>query len=109
MSSFDFRPTTCKCQRLIWTGLSSSGIAIKLDTAQLNLAEEIIKKLEGVSTYQIHKTALSFEATPRLGAALEARAPIVLALHICSSPGFGSAQLPDYFPRAKKESREVSF
>lgn len=110
MSDFDFAPIACKsCQRIIWSGLSSTGIAIKLDTAQLNLAQEILKKIEGVRTYQIHRTVISFEATPRIGARLGAAAPVVLATHVCSWDDFNYGSAPDYFKRAAITSDEVNF
>jgi len=110
MSNFNFAPISCtSCQRIIWAGLSSTGIAIKLDTARLNLAQEVVKKIEGVRTYQIHKTVISFEATPRIGARLGAASPVVLATHICSWADFNYGSAPDYFKAEAITSDEVSF
>lgn len=110
MRDFNFRPITCKsCQRVIWSGLSSTGIAIKLDTARLNLAQEIVKKIEGVATYQIHKSVVSFEATPRMGARLGAAEPIVLATHICSWADFNYGSAVDYFNTQTSQPLEVKF
>jgi hypothetical protein len=93
----------------VWSGLSSTGIPTKLDTTRLNLAQEIVAKLSGVRTYQIHKTLKSFEATPRLGAALAARGPVVLAMHVCFSNVLDIASDLDYFPQPKRESVQVRF
>jgi hypothetical protein len=73
------------------------------------LAEEIIKKIQGVRTYQIHQSAVSFQATPRLGARLGAAAPIVLATHICSWSDFNYGSAPDYFGKTKAETVEMGF
>jgi len=110
MSDFNFLPIACKsCQRTIWSGLTSTGIPTKLDTARLNLAQEVVKKIEGVRTYQIHKTVISFEATPRLGARLGGGGAVVLATHICSWVDFNYGIAPDYFKPIEVEKSEVSF
>ena len=110
MSDFNFYLIRCNtCKQSIWSGLSSAGIAVKLDTMRLNLAQEIVAKLGGLRTYQIHRTLKSFEATPRLGAALAARAPVVLAAHVCFSNVLDIDHDTDYFPRPTRESVEVSF
>jgi len=110
MSDFNFASISCpQCQRIIWSGLSSTGIETKLDTARLNLKEEIIKKIQGARTYQIHRTSVSFQATPRLGARLGAAAPIVLATHICSWSDFNYGSAPDYFGKPTAQTTEVGF
>ena len=64
MSYLDFKPSTCrKCGNLVWDGISAtSACQVKLDTKRLNLIEEIQALASGVATYQIHRTAGSFEA-----------------------------------------------
>jgi len=110
MNDSNFTSTQCpQCQRIIWAGLSSTGIPTKLDTERLNLKEEIVKKIQGVRTYQIHQTSISFQATPRLGARLGAAAPIVLATHICSWNDFNYGSAPDYFGKPTAQTTEVEF
>lgn len=103
MIDFDFKPINCShCGHLIWDGLSASGFATKLDMTRLNIVEEITKLSTGTRTYQIHKTAASFEATRRMGDRMRAIDPIVLAEHTCTSAGFTFGQVPpDYFNRYK--------
>ena len=101
MSNFHFKAIDCRsCGNLVWDGLSSSGIPIKLDTGRLNLRDEIVRLLTGGRTYQIHRTSISFEATPRIGARIGAANPIVLALHECYPMTVFSEQAPDYWDRA---------
>lgn len=110
MSTFNFEAIPCRsCKRTIWTGLASTGIATKLDTTRLNLAQEIMAKLEGKRTYQIHQSLTSFEATPRLGARLGGGGAIVLATHICSWHDFNYGSAPDYFARQTYVPKEVEF
>jgi hypothetical protein len=113
MTSFHFQAIDCRsCGNLVWDGLSSSGIPIKLDTGRLNLKDEIIRMLTGNRTYQIHRTSISFEATPRMGARINAANPIVLALHECYPMTIFNEQAPDYWNRAKSQlitSEEVPF
>jgi hypothetical protein len=101
MTSFNFSAIDCRsCGNLVWDGLSSSGIPIKLDTARLNLTDEIIRLLAGGKTYQAHRTYVSFEATRRLSARMAAPNPVVLALHECYPMTIFSEQAPDYWDRA---------
>lgn len=113
MSNFNFQAIDCRsCGNLVWDGLSSSGVPIKLDTGRLNLRNEILKMLAGGRTYQIHRTSISFEATPRIGARIGAANPTVLALHECYPMGIFSEQAPDYWDRAiatMTTSEEVPF
>jgi len=101
MSDFNFKPINCpKCGHLVWDGLSSAGIPIKLDTNRLNILDEIKTLQEGTATYQIHRTTSSFEATRRTSARMRAVEPIVLARHTCSHLAFFfGAVAPDYFNR----------
>ena len=110
MSSFDFSPTNCKkCGFLVWSGLSSTGISTKLDTEILTIIEEIKTLIQGGRTYQIHRTSVSFEATPRIGARMYAKDPKVLAMHTCKSEGFTFGQeVPDYFDTRKLSTVAIS-
>lgn len=113
MSDFNFKPINCRnCGFLIWNGLSSAGIPIKLDTARLNLVDEIQTLINGGRTYQIHRTYTSFEATRRTAARMGVTDPIVLAQHTCKSEGFlFGEQAPEYFSRPKSSttSEKVPF
>lgn len=103
MSELDFKPISCKkCGNLIWAGVSAtSRCDIKLDTARLNLVEEVIALTNGVGTYQIHRTALSFEATRRTATRMGVSDPIVLATHSCRALTVFAEQPPEYFSRPK--------
>lgn len=112
MSSLNFQAIDCRrCGNLVWDGLSSSGIPIKLDTVRLNLKDEIVKLLSGGRTYQIHRTYVSFEATARLSARMAAPNPIVLALHECYPMTVFSQTAPEYWDRAlsQLQTEEVPF
>jgi len=103
MSELDFKPISCrKCGNLIWAGVSaSSRCDIKLDTARLNLTEEILALTAGLATYQVHRTAVSFEATRRTAARMKVAQPIVLAAHTCRELTVFAEQPPDYWNRVK--------
>ena len=103
MSELDFKPISCrKCGNLIWAGVSaSSRCDIKLDTARLNLTEEVMALTAGLATYQVHRTALSFEATRRTAARMKVAEPIVLATHTCRELTVFAEQAPDYWNRVK--------
>jgi hypothetical protein len=103
MSELDFKPISCrKCGNLIWAGVSaSSRCDIKLDTARLNLIEEILALTAGLATYQIHRTAVSFEATRRTAERMKVAEPIVLATHTCRELTVFAEQAPDYWNRVK--------
>jgi hypothetical protein len=69
-------------------GLSSSGFDTKLDTARLNVAEEIVKILQGARTYECHKTVVSFEAVRRTSSRIAMGTnpnAVTLATHLCST------------------------
>jgi hypothetical protein len=114
MSHLDFKPNDCrKCGNLVWEGVSStSNFDIKLDTNPLNLVQEILALTAGIATYQIHRTAVSFEASRRMAGRMNKGNPIVLATHACRPiTEFGQTP-PDYFNTAKSEttnSEEVPF
>jgi hypothetical protein len=103
MSELDFKPISCqKCGNLIWAGVSAtSRCDIKLDTARLNLTEEVMALTAGLATYQVHRTALSFEATRRTAARMKVAEPIVLATHTCRELTVFAEQAPDYWNRVK--------
>jgi hypothetical protein len=103
MSELDFKPISCrKCGNLIWAGVSAtSRCDIKLDTARLNLTEEVMALTAGLATYQVHRTALSFEATRRTAARMKVAEPIVLATHTCRELTVFAKQPPDYWNRVK--------
>jgi hypothetical protein len=105
LSAFDFQPINCReCGHLVWDGLSASGIPIKLDMTRLNIVDEIHTLVGGGRTYQIHRTAMSFEATRRTSARMKAVDPIVLATHTCRTEGFLFGQEPpDYFNQRKPQ------
>jgi len=113
MSELDFKPISCqKCGNLIWAGVSaSSRCDIKLDTARLNLTEEILALTAGLATYQVHRTAVSFEATRRTAARMKVAEPIVLATHTCRPITVFAEQPPDYFnrPKLSTTSEKVPF
>ena len=103
MSDLDFKPINCKkCGNLIWAGVSaSSRCDIKLDTARLNLTEELVALTSGTATYQIHRTAVSFEATRRTATRMRVAEPIVLATHTCRAITVFAEEVPDYWNRVK--------
>ncbi len=103
MSDLDFKPITChKCGNLIWAGVSAtSRCDVKLDTNRLNLADEVLALTAGLATYEIHRTAQSFEATRRTATRMKSAAPIVLATHTCRPLTVFAEQAPDYFNRVK--------
>jgi hypothetical protein len=113
MSELDFKPISCrKCGNLIWAGVSaSSRCDIKLDTARLNLTEEVLALTAGLATYQVHRTAVSFEATRRTAARMKVAEPIVLATHTCRELTVFAEQPPDYWNRVKLSttSEKVQF
>lgn len=107
-TSENFQINTCRpCGKLFWEGYSSAGFLTRLDVQPLDVRAELIAKLTGRRTYQIHKTAVSFEATPRVG--ILAKSALVLATHKCdpSEFAFGEIEPPDYF-NTKKPSKTES-
>ena len=98
MSYFLFSAIDCRnCGNLIWAGHSSTGVPTKLDPTQLNLRDELLSKLAGLRTYQIHRLGRTFEATPRVGARMWASGAIVLGEHQCRPITIFGQELPDYF------------
>lgn len=116
MRNFNFVAINCRaCGKLIWTGNSSSGFFTKLDAKRLSIVEEIVKKVNGVRTYEAHRTAVSFEVTPRIGARVGTEPKpekVILAEHACESFSLFETELPDYWGRFKKpilEPEEIPF
>lgn len=113
MSYLDFEPSTCrKCGNLVWVGISAtSAFQVRLDTKRLNLLEELQALMAGIGTYQIHRTAKSFEATRRTAIRMGAKDPIVLATHTCYPLTVFAEEPPDYWARPKLSttSDEVPF
>jgi hypothetical protein len=113
MSYLDFKPITCrKCGNLVWDGISAtSACQVKLDTKRLNLIEEIQALASGIATYQIHRTAGSFEATRRMASRMNAKNPIVLATHTCYTLTVFAEEPPHYWgsPKLSTTSDEVPF
>jgi hypothetical protein len=109
-TDLDFKPISCqKCGNLIWAGVSaSSRCDIKLDTARLNLVEEVLALTAGLATYEIHRTAQSFEATRRTATRMKAAAPIVLATHTCRALTVFAEQPPDYFGSTREPLGTIS-
>lgn len=103
MSYLDFEPGTCrKCGNLVWVGIcATSAFQIRLDTKRLNIIEEIQTLAAGVATYQIHRTAKSFEATRRMVPRMGAKDPIVLATHTCYTLTVFAEEPPNYWARPK--------
>ena len=105
MTSQDFQPVICsKCGTLVWSGISWAGFAKLLDKNTLTIEEEIIKKLAGLKTYEIHRTRVSFEAVERSANRIKWASPdktrIILADHHCSTMALFETldDAPNYWP-----------
>ena len=117
MSITDFKPLNCKaCGKLIWAGYSSTGFSTKLDIERLNILEEIIKKVSQIRTYEAHRTLISFEVTPRIGAYVVGAEfkpeRVILAEHQCSTFTLFETEPPDYWNRKinqKLTAEEIPF
>lgn len=113
MSDFNFQPMNCRnCGNLIWDGLTSAGIPMKLDPMRLTILDEILKLTANGRTYQLHRTSVSFEATRRTATRMNAVDPIVLAEHLCSPMTTFGQIAPEYFNRptiATPTSEKVPF
>jgi len=102
VSDFNFKPIDCKrCGHLVWDGLTAGGIPMKLDMARLTMTEELVALTSGTATYQVHRTALSFEATRRTATRMKVAEPIVLATHTCRAMTVFAETAPDYWNRVK--------
>lgn len=113
MTALDFGPVNCrKCGNLVWSGISAtSAFQVRLDTDRLNPVEEVQALMAGTPTYQIHRTAKSFEATRRTAIRMGAKDPIVLATHTCYTLTVFAKEAPDYWgkPKLSTTSDEVPF
>jgi hypothetical protein len=101
-----------KCGNIVWVGLCWAGFLTRLDVSPLTLPQEIVAKVTGRRTHQIHRTATSFETTPRRGGYLLAVNPIVLADHLCDPSAFRFGEVPpQYFNTIKinPTSEDVPF
>ena len=118
MKDSNFIPIFCTgCGKLIWEGLTL-GFQIRLDPATLTIQEEIIKRIQGSRTFELHRTAVSFEAHLRSLNAIprsKGHNPTILASHSCSRAkeifrikGQEPAEdeIPDYWNRRKKQQLE---
>lgn len=112
MSIYDFKLNTCgKCFTQVWVGVSWSGFRTKLDMTPLNLEMEILAKVKGLTTFEIHPTDQSFEVVPRTlnriiwAQALPKRKRVILAQHLCQASMQFAEQPPppDYWDRRAKE------
>ena len=118
MMNSNFIPIFCTgCGKLIWEGLTV-GFQIRLDTGTLTIQEEIIKRITGSRTFELHKTAVSFEADLRSLNAIQrsqGKNPIILASHSCTRTKEifrfkgqepGQEEVPDYWNRRKTPQLE---
>jgi len=118
MMNSNFIPIFCTaCGKLIWQGFTV-GFQIRLDSATLTIQEEIIKRIQGNRTFELHKTAVSFEADLRSVNAIErskGKNPTILASHSCTRTKEifrfkgqepGQEEVPDYWNRRKTPQLE---
>ena len=100
----DFKPINCsRCGAVIWQGISWAGFARRLDGARLTIEEEIIKRISGLMTYELHRTAVSFEAIERsvnrIKWSLPGRDKVILADHTCQGWRIFETEPPSYWPK----------
>lgn len=100
-----FKPIFCKrCGSVVWSGISWAGFPKRLGVEKLTVEEEIIKRISGLMTYEIHRTQVSFEAVERtihrIKWADPSRNRIILADHHCSDFQLFQSldSVPDYWP-----------
>ena len=104
-----FKPVNCKkCGTVVWAGISWAGFAKTLDKQVLTIEEEIIKRLNGLMTYELHKTSVSFEAVERSLIRIQGQKPnkVILADHTCSTFRLFDTEVPEYFVRLKPTKTE---
>lgn len=106
MSIADFKPILCrKCGVVVWSGVSWAGFSRLLDKQRLTIEEEIIKRLSGLKTYELHRTRVSFEAVERSVVRIKFADPgkdrVVLADHHCSNWSLFETleDAPNYWPQ----------
>jgi hypothetical protein len=100
----DFKPINCsRCGALIWAGISWAGFARRLDTPRLTIEEEVIKRLSGLMTYELHRTRVSFEAVERSLNRIRWAAPnkdrVILADHTCQGWRLFESEPPSYWSK----------
>ena len=100
----DFKPINCsRCGALVWAGISWAGFARYLDTHRLTIEEEIIKRLSGLKTYELHRTRVSFEAVERSVQRIRWADPskdvVVLADHVCQGFRLFETEAPWYWSK----------
>jgi hypothetical protein len=118
MKDSNFTPLFCTaCGKLIWEGLAV-GFQISLDPGTLTIQEEIIKRIQGSRTFELHRTAVSFEAGLRSLNAIQrskGKQPLILASHSCSRSKEifrfkgqepDENEIPDYWNSRKKPQLE---
>jgi hypothetical protein len=118
MKDSNFTPLFCTaCGKLIWEGLAV-GFQISLDPGTLTIQEEIIKRIQGSRTFELHRTAVSFEAGLRSLNAIQrsqGKQPLILASHSCSRSKEifrfkgqepDEDEIPDYWNSRKKPQLE---
>jgi len=119
MKDSNFEASFCTaCGKLIWEGLAV-GFQIRLDPGTLTIQEEIIKRIQGSRTFELHRTAVSFEVGLRSLNAIQrsqGKEPVILASHSCSRSKEifrfkgqepGEDEIPDYWNRRKKPQLET--
>lgn len=109
-----FKPIICKrCGTVVWSGVSWAGFEKMLDIERLTVEEEIIKRVNGLMTYEAHRTQVSFEVVERtlnrIRWAKPDKSRIILADHHCSDMKlFQSVDtVPDYWTRPVVASSPV--
>jgi len=118
MKDSNFKPIYCTpCGKLIWEGMTV-GFQIRLDPGTLTIQEEIIKRIQGSRTFELHRTAVSFEAGLRSLNAIQrskGKKPVILASHNCSRSKEifrfkgqepSEDEIPDYWNSRKKPQLE---
>ena len=114
MKDSDFKPIYCTaCGKLIWEGLAV-GFKIRLDPESLTIEEEIIKRIQGSHSFELHRTHVSFEVGLRSVNAIKRsqhQNPIILASHTCTKSKEifrfkgqepDEYEVPDYWNRRHK-------
>ena len=117
MATTDFKPILCgKCGGLVWSGITWAGFARLLGKDRLTIEEEIIKKISGLKTYELHRTMVSFEAVERSVNRIKWAKPdknrVVVADHRCSLMVLFETleDAPNYWPSVTyKHSEGVPF
>lgn len=113
MSIFDFKPIFCsKCNAVVWSGISWAGFARLLDKQRLTIEEEIIHRLQGRRSYELHRTMVSFEAVERSVNRIKWARPdkdrVIVADHHCSTMRLFETldDVPNYWARPKYQHSE---